>query len=91
VTALKYTIATPDADLGSALKIELPQGYAAGKQFVLRITYKTQPTARAFSWLSPKQTLGKKLPFLFTQCQAIACRSLAPMQDTPSVKFTYDA
>lgn len=35
--------------------------------------------------------MGKKLPYLFTQCQFLACRSVAPLQDTPAVKSTYSA
>lgn len=27
---------------------------------------------------------------MYTQCEPIHCRSLVPMQDTPSMKFTYD-
>lgn len=33
-----------------------------------------------------RQTKGKAFPFLFSQCQSIYCRTLAPVQDTPSVK-----
>ena len=29
--------------------------------------------------------------YLYTQCEDVACRSLAPLQDTPANKFTYTA
>ena len=45
----------------------------------------------ALSWMTPEQTSGKKLPYLFSQCESINCRSVAPMQDTPSTKITYGA
>jgi len=31
------------------------------------------------------------MPYLYTQCEDIACRSVAPMQDTPAIKITYNA
>ena len=57
----------------------------------LCIEYETSPNASALQWLSPNTTLGKKYPYLFSQCQAIHARSIVPCQDTPGVKFTYDA
>ena len=71
--------------------INLPKNASKGDLLSLRVYYATTENANAFSWLSSNQTLGKKLPYLFTQCQAIACRSLAPLQDSPSVKSTYEA
>ena len=88
---LKYDITTPNAEVGSALIINLDKLAKKGDTVNLRIHYDTLKDARAFSWLSAEQTAGKKLPYLFTQCQAIACRSMAPMQDSPSVKATYSA
>lgn len=31
------------------------------------------------------------MPYLFTQCESINCRSLVPLQDSPSNKITYSA
>eukprot|EP01128_Nolandella_sp_AFSM9_P004198 TRINITY_DN1847_c0_g1_i1.p1 TRINITY_DN1847_c0_g1~~TRINITY_DN1847_c0_g1_i1.p1 ORF type:complete len:629 (+),score=141.89 TRINITY_DN1847_c0_g1_i1:32-1888(+) len=55
------------------------------------VNYATHPDAPSTCWLNPSQTLGKKLPYLFTQGQAILNRSLFPCQDTPAVKSTYTA
>ncbi len=57
----------------------------------VNIYYQTSPDAEAIQWLSPQQTSGKKFPFLFTQSQAILARSWVPCQDSPGVRFTYDA
>ena len=41
--------------------------------------------------LNIRQTAGKRFPYLFSQCQPIYARSMAPLQDTPSLKITYSA
>jgi leukotriene-A4 hydrolase len=43
------------------------------------------------SWLKPSQTSGGVLPYIYTQCEDINCRSVAPLMDTPSNRITYSA
>lgn len=77
--------------LGSALIIDFPEKRYKGEFVEVRITYNTNENGTAINWLKPSQTAGKVEPYLFTQCQDIACRSIAPLQDTPSNKMTYSA
>src|SRR5438477_4440634 len=79
---LRHELAAADPILGARLRVNLPAG-ARG----LRIRYATSPTASALQWLEPPQTAGKE-PFLFSQCQPIHARSLAPLQDTPGIRIT---
>ncbi|HLA15151.1 MAG TPA: M1 family metallopeptidase, partial [Gemmatimonadaceae bacterium] len=58
---------------------------------VVVIDYETAPEAAAVQWLSPEQTSGKRLPFMFTQGQAILTRTWVPTQDGPGIRQTYDA
>jgi aminopeptidase N len=55
------------------------------------IDYETAPVAAAVQWLEPAQTAGGKLPFLFTQGQAILTRTWIPTQDSPGIRQTYEA
>jgi leukotriene-A4 hydrolase len=57
----------------------------------VRIDYRTRPLADGLHWLTAKQTLGRTAPFLWTMSEPDLGRSWIPMQDTPSVRLTYDA
>jgi leukotriene-A4 hydrolase len=41
--------------------------------------------------MTPAQTHDHTMNYLYSQCEDIACRSIAPMMDTPAVKFIYSA
>ena len=51
----------------------------------------TSPRASALQWLEPRHTSTGRHPFLYSQCEALHARSIFPCQDTPAVRFTYDA
>ena len=83
---IEEKLAGPDAILGEALTVPVKPGTKN-----VSIYYKTGPDGEALQWLSPQQTSSKSNPFLFTQSQAILARSWVPCQDSPSIRFTYDA
>jgi leukotriene-A4 hydrolase len=86
---LPFTLHSPDAALpalGSRLRILLPPATSA-----VRVRYATSPGASALQWLTPAQTAGGKHPYLYSQCQAIHARSLAPLQDSPRFRIRYGA
>ena len=88
-TEVKFTLGNEVKYLGRPLTIEIP---ASGQQTAsVKIYYSTSPDAAALQWLEPSQTSGKKLPFLFTQSQAILARTWVPVQDSPGIRFTYSA
>ena len=87
---LAFKLAEPDPILGSKLTIEFPHCCAAAAQMKIRIAYRTSSEASALQWLDPAQTFGSK-PYLYSQGQAIHTRSWIPLQDTPSVRVTYEA
>lgn len=82
----KFKLGNKHKLLGQPLHIAIP---ADAKQ--VAITYATTPGARALQWLDPEQTGGKKLPFLFTQSQAILARTWIPCQDSPGIRYSYNA
>jgi hypothetical protein len=77
--------------LGEALTIELPPVFKPEGDFVVEVKYRTDPSSTALQWLPPRLTAGGEFPMLFSQSQNIHARSWIPLQDTPSVRFTYAA
>ncbi len=76
----------PKAHVGTGVQIQIKP-----ETKKINVYYKTDKSAAALQWLSPIQTAGKKQPFLFTQSQAILARSWVPCQDSPGIRFSYDA
>ncbi|MEL6134083.1 MAG: M1 family aminopeptidase/hydrolase, partial [Bacteroidota bacterium] len=74
-----------DSILGEELLIPLEEN----TRFV-HIQYQTNPGADALQFLPPTLTTGSG-PFLLTQSQAINARTWVPIQDSPGIRFTYDA
>lgn len=83
---LDFEMGEYDPTFGSPLIVKLGENTKE-----VSITYMTNPEAKALQWLSPEQTAGKAMPFLFTQSQAILARSWVPCQDSPGIRFTYTA
>jgi aminopeptidase N len=85
--ALPFVLQPAVPALGQRLRITLPP---SAPQRV-RVEYETSPGATALQWLEPRQTTSGKMPFLFTQSQAIHARTWIPTMDSPAVRTTYDA
>ncbi|HEY6940888.1 M1 family metallopeptidase [Dokdonella sp.] len=83
---LGYALDPRDPIRGSALRIRLDQPATS-----VRIAYHSAPQASGLQWMTPAQTAGKRHPFMFSQSESIHARSWVPLQDTPSVRFTYAA
>ena len=84
--ALAWDLGPKDPILGQTLSVQLTSDTGS-----VVIGYRTAPQAAAMQWLEPAQTAGGRLPFLFTQGQAILTRSWIPLQDTPGVRITWSA
>lgn len=79
----EFSLGTEREFLGRPLSIDL-----TGEAKKVAITYQCDPGADALLWVEGD---GDKQPFLFTQSQAILARTWLPCQDSPGVRFTYNA
>ncbi len=81
-----FRVAYRDSVLGEKISINI-----APETKLVHVYYASSPDAEALQWLKPEQTAGKKRPFLLSQSQAILARTWIPLQDSPGVRFTYNA
>ncbi len=84
--ALTYTLAPVQKNMGRKLVIAAP-----GHPARVRIAYRTAPEAGGLQWLTPAQTAGGRHPFMFSQSESVYARSWIPLQDSPAIRFTWDA
>jgi len=82
----RFHLENEQSFLGRPLRIELRPGTKT-----VTVKYATTAGAAAMQWLEPEQTEGKKHPFLFTQGEAILSRTWIPIQDSPGIRFTWNA
>lgn len=72
--------------LGDDLEIDI-NDYTS----TVHIVYKTKASSKALEWLSKRQTLSKRTPFLYTNGFSIHTRSWIPIQDSPGIRISYEA
>jgi aminopeptidase N len=75
-----FSLGEPVPFLGSPLRIQITESTRS-----VSIKYRSSPDAAALLWVEGEN------PFLFTQSQAILARTWIPCQDSPGIRFTYEA
>jgi aminopeptidase N len=86
-----FRVGQRDDRLGSKLTVTVPGNLSPSDTLLVAIRYSTDPESTALQWLPKELTSGGQHPMLFSQSQAIHARSWVPLQDTPSVRVTYEA
>lgn len=85
-TQINFEIGPRDPILGSALSFTVPD---VSHRVIVR--YETSSQSTGLYWLEPEQTAGGHHPFLFSNGWYHHARSFLPCQDTPRIRFSYDA
>jgi aminopeptidase N len=88
---LDFWFTEPNPMIGPGLNIGVNGRVSKNDTFDIVVDYETTSEGLSLNWLEPSQTAGGKYPYVYTHCEAIDCRTLVPLQDTPSVKATYSA
>lgn len=57
----------------------------------VKIDYTTISEPPGLAWTTAQQSLGRTRPWVYSQNEPIEARSWIPLQDTPTVRMTYDA
>jgi len=83
---VEFELGAADEIFGEPLMIYMEPG-----DHTVTIFYHSAPGASALQWLTAQQTAGKKHPFLYSHSSYIAARTFWPCQDSPAVRFTYEA
>lgn len=82
--AATYTLGAKNV-YGAPLTIDITPA-----SHTVQITYSSHGEGALF-WNTAEQSYGRKFPYLYSQNEADHARSWMPIQDTPSVRTTYDA
>ena len=82
---VSWRLGADHGHLGRPLVIVLPAGIEQ-----VRIDYSTSPEAFGLQWLDGAQTASGR-PFMFSQSQPHYARTWVPLQDTPAVRYTFEA
>jgi leukotriene-A4 hydrolase len=82
---VSWRLGADHGHLGQPLIIVLPQGISQ-----VRVDYASRPEAFGLQWLNAEQTSSGK-PFMFSQSQPHYARTWVPLQDTPAVRYTFEA
>jgi len=85
VLPVSWYLGSAQGHLGQPLVVVLPSGIEQ-----VRIDYASKPQAFGLQWLTAEQTSSGR-PFMFSQSQPHYARTWVPLQDTPAVRYTFEA